>query len=577
MLAPIPLLLLLVPLLLHVHAYIPALPTNSSQEAIAGGLNVTDISKLDMFWYSQGSYSQYVSYQLAGNGTNGISKGALVHFSEEKANNMTPGTNTPWIAMVSCDKNASDASMEIDIFTLARDKGAVAALLYSLSSLACVINPEYADPENFDQVFDIFSTQSLTSAHLIDYQFGQLVPQNQSLYDYDSKRLNDSNYNVTESIDKGHAVSGGYLMATLTAYNATNVPSTPNTDGNSSGAAGNNTRSPNTALAMIILYAITGCVSALFCVVIITGAIRAIRHPERYGPRARGPDGGPGGQSRARGLTRAILDTFPIVKFGNLPSALTPSQPRKDIESTAASPQNENGGVGYPLQLTLSRSSLRINRSLQAKEGRETAAAGAALAEEKPKPTLTDKEPPKEEVDDTDNEASSPTNVPPVIIRPRKTSSDNAEASSSGGGGAAERHDVMPASIGRETCPICIVDFEEGDDVRVLPCEGKHCFHQSCVDPWLLELSSSCPICRHDFFALENILSGRTEDGHDEGEDPDHSQPHENDNSNRHSHGNRFSRYVRFAVGRRRRRHDEPDPTDPYMPQAPVTSIYTAM
>lgn len=54
----------------------------------------------------------------------------------------------------------------------------------------------------------------------------------------------------------------------------------------------------------------------------------------------------------------------------------------------------------------------------------------------------------------------------------------------------------MPESIGRETCPICIVDFEEGDDLRVLPCEGKHRFHQSCVDPWLLELSGSCPICR---------------------------------------------------------------------------------
>ncbi|KAJ2928622.1 hypothetical protein H1R20_g8437, partial [Candolleomyces eurysporus] len=582
MYVPVSLLLLLVPALLHhVHAYIPASPTNSSQEAIEGGLNVTDISRLDMYWFSQGSYSQYVSYQLAGNETSGISKGALVHFSEEKANNMTPPqvslpshiapslsdlgpANTPWIAMVSCDKNATDASMDIDIFTLARDKGAVAALLYSLSSLACVINPEYADPANFDQVFDIFSTQSLTSAHLIDYQFGQLIPQNQSLYDYDSRRLNDSYTNITESIERGHAVSGGYLMAALQAYNATpGLPNTPSTDGNNTGAGANNSRSPNTALAMIILYAITGCVSALFCVVIITGAIRAIRHPERYGPRARGADGGPEGQSRARGLTRAILDTFPIVKFGNLSTALTPT-PRKDIESPANPP---NDG---PLELRLSRSSLRIDQSLKVKEEGE----GDSTAEEKAKGS-TDKEPPKEEVDggnEANNEASS-SNIPPVFTRPRRTRSENAEASSSGGGG--ERPDVMPASIGRETCPICIVDFEEGDDVRVLPCEGKHCFHQNCVDPWLLELSSSCPICRHDFFALENILSGRTEDGHGDGGDPDNQHPHENDNHQ--PHGNRFSRYVRFAIGRRPRRHDEPDPTDPYMPQAPVTSIYTAV
>ena len=69
-----------------------------------------------------------------------------MHFSEEKANNYTPASQfssppltldssqsahtalTPWIALVSCDKNATDASMEIDIFTLARDKGAVAAV-----------------------------------------------------------------------------------------------------------------------------------------------------------------------------------------------------------------------------------------------------------------------------------------------------------------------------------------------------------------------------------------------------------------------------------------------------------------
>jgi hypothetical protein len=71
---------------------------------------------------------------------------------------------TPWIALVGCDGNATNASEDVDIFTLARDAGAEAALLYSIYSQECIINPAYADPATFDQVMDIFSTESLTSA-----------------------------------------------------------------------------------------------------------------------------------------------------------------------------------------------------------------------------------------------------------------------------------------------------------------------------------------------------------------------------------------------------------------------------
>jgi len=113
---------------LFVNAYVPASPTNSTQDAIAGGLNVTDISNLHLQWYSNGSYSEHVSYQLAGYGSTGISKGILVHFSEDNVSNLTAPTSSPWIALVSCDHNASAASMDEDIFTLARDKGAVSAV-----------------------------------------------------------------------------------------------------------------------------------------------------------------------------------------------------------------------------------------------------------------------------------------------------------------------------------------------------------------------------------------------------------------------------------------------------------------
>src|SRR5262245_37542363 len=93
--------------------------------------------------------------------------------------NMWCLATTPWIALVACDTNGTAYSLENDIFTLARDRGAIAAvgpchsthnihidilhqLLFSLYSNACIINPEYADPENFHQVIDIFSTHSLT-------------------------------------------------------------------------------------------------------------------------------------------------------------------------------------------------------------------------------------------------------------------------------------------------------------------------------------------------------------------------------------------------------------------------------
>lgn len=260
-------------------------------------------------------------------------------------------------------------------------------------------------------------------------------------------------------------------------------------------------------------------------------AVRAIRHPERYGPRARGDDYD--GQSRARGLTRAILDTFPVIKFGT-PSGLPP----KDVEH----PSYFAGSI--PLGAVPPKPANPQNLDL---------ASTPKPEEQALQKTSQGDHPPKDMPSDAPTLDAAAGNAA-VARRPSKAV-------------RKDEHDVVPSAIGRDTCPICIVDFEEGDDVRVLPCEGKHAFHQSCVDPWLLELSTSCPICRQDFIALENMISGRSDDGAHETSDQQ-GHPHQ------HNNLGRFSRYVRFAVGRRRRRHDEPDPTNPYMPQAPETSIY---
>lgn len=531
-------------------AYIPASPTNDTAPAD----NSTTPSHLILEWFG-GGYSEDVSYQLVGADSDGISKGVLVHFSEFKLSNDT--TTTPWIALVSCDANATDASMEDDIFTLARDRGAVSALLYSVYSERCVINPEYADPENFDQVMDIFSSPSLSASQMIEVEYKAL---NQSRYqNFNATLLNETAAIVNTTLAIGNVKTANYLFATLIASNATGDSTMGSTSGNNGDSTDGSNPPPNprSSLAMIILYAITGCVSALFCVVIISGAIRAIRHPERYGPRAGGATFGPGGtafitapQSRARGLTRAILDTFPVVKFDRTDGAAMPAHVPKDVEATGT---DSKGQHSEEVELA------------------ELPAVQAMLAADS-----SDKAPPtgvSEEERHSSREASSSSSQPGTpVVRPRIPAA-RAEASTASAVSTGDQ-DLVPDAIGRETCPICIVDFEEGDDLRVLPCEGHHRFHQQCVDQWLLELSSSCPLCRQDFHVLETMM-------HSSDDHVEHlglpMPPELGTGRPVSTAGARFSRYLRLARRtRRRNREGVPrgyDPTNPPMPPAPETAL----
>jgi len=190
---------------------------------------------------------------------------------------------------------------------------------------------------------------------------------------------------------------------------------------------------PTTAVAMIILYAITGLITALFLVIIATGALRAHRHPERYGPR--NVIGRPR-QSRAKGLARALLETLPIVKFGDGEDATKPT----DVELADTM---TDGATTNP------------------RTGNEPTTGTTTVTTE---PSTT-----------TETRRSLDTNgIASAIPVPPPQSAD-------------------PNSLG---CSICTEDFETGQDQRVLPCNHK--FHPECVDPWLLNVSGTCPLCRID-------------------------------------------------------------------------------
>ncbi|XP_019858356.1 PREDICTED: E3 ubiquitin-protein ligase RNF13-like [Amphimedon queenslandica] len=52
------------------------------------------------------------------------------------------------------------------------------------------------------------------------------------------------------------------------------------------------------------------------------------------------------------------------------------------------------------------------------------------------------------------------------------------------------------------TCCVCVDDFKPGQEVRQLPCQ--HIFHPSCIDEWLSDHSSVCPLCKMDLREANN-------------------------------------------------------------------------
>jgi len=55
------------------------------------------------------------------------------------------------------------------------------------------------------------------------------------------------------------------------------------------------------------------------------------------------------------------------------------------------------------------------------------------------------------------------------------------------------KHDGTPLPGEQTKCPVCLCEFEEGEDLKSLPC--VHFFHKECIDRWLM-VGHSCPMCK---------------------------------------------------------------------------------
>ncbi|KAI4182305.1 MAG: hypothetical protein LQ346_006607, partial [Caloplaca aetnensis] len=313
-------------------------------------------------------------------------EGAITFTTPSTVNDLTDSD----IAYISCDDSAYQGNIGAnDIFktVVNLQRLPVAVILYSLNSTRCTFSPNNWPAPSIYTMKDNHTSSEI----LAMLQSNTTMPSNATL----SPREADGN--------------GGILG-----------------------------KSPTTAVAMIILYSITGLITALFLIIIVVGAIRAHRHPERYGPR--NIIGRPR-QSRAKGIARAMLETIPIVKFGDHEDA-KPADQTRDIEMP---PQPAVDGAASQDQAHIE-------------------ATGAGAAEQR-----------------------------------RATEGGNDAVTTEVSGSESHAHntdDSMANADNGLACSVCTDDFAKGQDVRVLPCNHK--FHPECIDPWLLNVSGTCPLCRVD-------------------------------------------------------------------------------
>lgn len=323
-------------------------------------------------------------------------KGPLVLISTQNVGNLKAGS----IAYISCEPGdyAGENIGPNKIISLAANNQPDAIILYSIYAAQCTFNPTNG--------FTYYSMYTMLSANLSEGVVTGLNKNNPS--------TPPTSINVNQTTYAGGSGSG-----------------------NDNGSGGNVLgKSPTTAVAMIILYSITGIITALFLMIIVVGAIRAHRHPERYGPRR--VLGRPR-QSRAKGIARAMLETLPIVKFGD------------QEEDKPGETRNE---TGRDVEL--------------AEHSQGTNAAGTQEARDHPATSSTEE---------------SATEGPDVVTT---------EAHAGTTGSTENVADTGDKTDQGLACSVCVEDFEKGQDLRVLPC--KHKFHPECIDPWLLNVSGTCPL-----------------------------------------------------------------------------------
>ncbi|KAK9366694.1 hypothetical protein V1509DRAFT_628793 [Lipomyces kononenkoae] len=372
--------------------------------------------------------------------------------------NSSIALNAGSIAFISCD----DQSTVSQAVIRAAEQHPSCILLYSTTARTCIFASSYLLYSG--DLGAVFSTRSVSLGRQLLYSINNnpdllmaSVVVNETMVNMQPSTSTQVSTATTTILTTGTSSQVSSSPTTTSPAFATWPPAPVSSTTSSSSGSSQTSQSPghNTAVAMIILYSVTGVVSGFFLLIIILGAIRAHRHPERYQVTTN-PDGTVQRTKRARGLARAVLDSIPLVR---VPESHHHRQSDDTIDGTG---DTQNNIKMVDLQTGRDRETSQENNETQ----------------------------PKPEQDNRDGEDVAKTEaVPDAMSTDRDTPNTRVSNSST---------ISLPSALMFPTngCTICFEPFLPGQDLRVLPCH--HGFHAACVDPWLLNSSSQCPLCRVD-------------------------------------------------------------------------------
>ncbi|CAB4422291.1 unnamed protein product [Rhizophagus irregularis] len=263
--------------------------------------------------------------------------------------------------------------------------------------------------------------------------------------------------------------------------NFENVPGTKdNSPVSTNGSSGENKVLATYQTAMIVLYAVSGVVLGLFFIVVVTNIIKnrlnapAPQTSQGQDPRPR------------RGIARSVLESFPVFFF---------TMGLKDEDDDKKEKDDLEKGKAKELESDIELESLSTDVMKSAPQA-EDAKDSSNIS--------TDKTSKASNNNNDDNSQESDPDLPqnPSIAHIKDSSRSRSISTTSNPSATLTNNEVQDGQL---TCPICIDDFESGEELRLLPCQ--HRYHTLCIDPWLLDISPLCPMCKTDYTSWESEMN----------------------------------------------------------------------